>query len=271
MRLEKDSNSQNQLHIRDIKNNSKISRAIIESVIEAGYMNIDGNSFNPTGTITWSEAGKIVRMLSGVVLNKGGTYSQEALLQLEGNMTICSDKVKLCNKIIKGSLFITSGAGDGTVKLENVKVLGRTIICGGSQVYISKKSGLGSLVIDKKAGESVILSALNDSRTGNITVMSDAFLNEEDVTGLAFGEITINPGVKKGEEVILKGDYTTVTANAPGLIIIIKEGAMIGTINLNESAHIKGFGTIGTINIYAEDCSIEQVPGKMNIKEKSYE
>ncbi len=238
------------------------SRDIINAVVEAGYMEeCDDMRFCPAKALTWDEARDIVERTAGTVLND--TANGEEAIQ--GNALISRGNVRLANKTIQGNLCLSSGIRDGAVELYNVTVKGRTIICGGNEIAI-RDSIMGEAVIDKGRGQLLKLTASGMTRTGDVTVVSRAYIRENANPGIAFSNIFLEQGIGEGEEVRLNGAFLSVTVNTPGVRLIMGEHSLLGTLNLNEKTEVLGGGMLGTVNINvnAEGSTIRQKPGRIN-------
>ncbi|RCX12531.1 S-layer family protein [Anaerobacterium chartisolvens] len=239
------------------------SRDIINAVVEAGYMReCGGMRFCPTKALTRDEARDIVERTAGTA---GTVLTEEEAIQ--GNALISRGNIRLANKIIQGNLCLGSGIGDGAVELCNVTVMGRTIICGGSEIVIMD-STMGDVVIDKGGGQLLKLTASGMTRTSDVIVLSRAYIRENANPGIAFGNIFLEQGIGEGEEIRLDGAFLSVTVNTPGVRLIMGEHSLLGTLNLNKKTEVLGGGMLGTVNINAnaDGSTIRQKPGRINVQ-----
>jgi len=146
--------------------------------------------------------------LFGTVYNETGIYGpSEDVLEVEGNVTVSVEDVTLQNMIIKGDLYLTRGIGEGEVTLDNVEVIGDTIVKGGGEnSVIIKNSSLKNLIIIKKDGKVRIL-AQGDTNIKNTKLQSSGKLQGEKRDNFDKVEIIkVNPG----EAVELEGYFNLV-------------------------------------------------------------
>jgi len=107
------------------------AKGIVNALHAAGYISgMPGNIFNPKADITRAEAVTIIDNFIKAFYNAPGEYSGN----VNGNVVIRSDGVTLKDMTISGDLYITAGAENGTVTLDNVTVLGKIINLGGANI-----------------------------------------------------------------------------------------------------------------------------------------
>lgn len=209
-------------------------------------------------------------------------------------MTISTQDVTLKDTIIEGNLYITEGVGNGNVSLENVVVMGKTLIKGGGENSIRiVNSTLGETIINKSSGQ-VRLVALGDSKIGLVIVNSGAKLEEEGLTGEGFGEVTIIE-LPAHSLIEFDGDFELVSLAVPGANVKVVGGS-VGKLEVAKSAvnarvdlaedakvnkliangplNVTGKGAIAEANINSDGVTTEQTPGKINlasgVREGSY-
>lgn len=292
MRLE-DKISLDRINIFKDKNKiSKKYKNSVNSVVEKGYMNgYDDETFKPNKDITKPEANIIIKRVVGTVYNKPGTFGPvKGIRVINGNVTINRANVNLRNIEIKGDLYLTAGVGDGNVKLENVKVSGRTIICGGGEhSIIIRNSSLGITIIDKSTGNVRIL-ATGSTTIGTITLRYGATLEESEITGDGFQNVSLDINIPQGETVQFEGEFgsvivdasninvqllngsienLSVNENTSGSTLTIEQGTTVNTLNLDAPIDVVGQGQIENANITSDGVRIEQTPDNVDAEDNT--
>ena len=115
------------------------SRDYIGAVADAGIINgYPDGSFRPKETITRAEVARVVCNVIGNYYDAAGMNSTA----VTKNVTIAASGVTLQNVTIPGNLYITDGARNGTVTLNNVTVNGKILAVGspGCTVVLSGNS-----------------------------------------------------------------------------------------------------------------------------------
>jgi len=100
----------------------------IAAMAAAGYINGSDSKLNPKGNITRAEFAQIMDNIVKGYFNTAGTYTSVP----SGNILINVPNVILKDVTVTGDIIIGDGVGNGVVTFDNVKVIGRTVIRGGS-------------------------------------------------------------------------------------------------------------------------------------------
>jgi len=269
----------------DVKDIASWSKNAVAALVEQGYIaGRPGNIFAPKDNLTRAEMSKLLDNIAGELINKEGTYTENA----DRNLVVSASSVVLKDMVINGDLYLAEGIGEGEVILDNVTVKGRTVVRGGGEnsIIINNSSLNGTLIVIKKDGK-IRIVAKGSTEIANVTLNSGAKLQEVDLTGKGFEEIEIIEIAEEGN-VVLEGDFESVTIAAPNVsvevtggnignlnidenaknaIVNVDEKSTVGTLTVNADAEIKGKGKIETANVNAENVEIEQKPANVNIKE----
>ncbi|MFZ7132602.1 MAG: S-layer homology domain-containing protein [Eubacteriales bacterium] len=185
------------------------SREAIQLAVQKGYLSgYEDNSLKAANYITRAESVKVLSNLFGEVYNEAGVYGpEEGLLEVERNVTVSIENVTLQNMIIYGDLYLAEGIGEGEVTLDNVEVVGDTIVKGGGEnSIIIKNSSLENLIIIKKDGKVRIL-AMGNTNIKNTKLQSSGKLQGEERDNFNRVEII---KVSPGEAVELEGHFNKV-------------------------------------------------------------
>ncbi len=148
----------------------------IVSLVAGGYLN--GNpdgTFRPNASLTRAEAVTMVDKITADLVNVAGVYSQD----IEGNLVVNTKDVELKDMTITGNLYLAEGIGEGSVKLNNVTVLGDIIVEGGGvqAVHIIGKSKVNNIIVDKAGKNPVrlLLGSLIEVK-GTLTLHTEAII-----------------------------------------------------------------------------------------------
>ncbi|SET70023.1 S-layer homology domain-containing protein [Natronincola peptidivorans] len=203
------------------------SKGYIGAVAVSGFMSgYPDGSFKPATAITRAEAlvvldkARIARdemlqeeAFTGMI-NKAGTYGPETVTEtFEGDIYIQEKGITLQNILIKGDLFITEEVGDGEVYLNNITVEGDTYIRGGGIDSIHINDGSYSRIIIQKTGKGIRVLAMGTKITTLIVYPETA-----------------------GNEVILNGNYDSVTVLAEGVSITTQGNTNIKKLTIGKQA-----------------------------------
>ncbi|WP_051533695.1 GLUG motif-containing protein [Desulfitibacter alkalitolerans] len=200
------------------------SKGQIGAAAAAGYMGgYPDGSFRPANNITRAEAVMALnKTLAAMdidekvqrVFDKPGTYGPEVGKEvLEGDVWITVSGVKLQNMTIKGDLNITEGVGEGEVALKNIIVEGNTYIRGGGADSIYINGGEYNRIIIQKTKNGVRVIAIGTKGA--------AVIIEEET---------------EDNEVILGGDFESVTVLAEGVTITTQGKTNIKKLTIQENA-----------------------------------
>jgi hypothetical protein len=262
----------------DAKDIAAWAKAAVSAVTEKGYMSgRPGNLFAPKENVTRAEAVKIIDNTVQELKNLAGVYTGT----IEKNLMVNTKDVTLKNMVINGDLFLAPGIGDGNVTLDNVKVKGKTIVMGGGEnsIDLVNTSLTGTLIVIKVDGK-IRIVAEGSSEVNSVLLNSGARLEENGLTGLGFGNVTIMR-IAPGQSINLDGDFDEVSINAPNTAVQISDGhigtlvvgagatnaginlgsgASITTLTANAGVQVTGQGSITTANINAAGVVIVMKP-----------
>lgn len=258
--------------------------AAAEQGLISGYP--DG-TYKPAQSITRAEAVVVLDRalaLQTSVFDTAGTYGPAAGTEtIRGNVTVETSGVTLQNMLIAGDLLLAEGVGEGDVILDNVEVMGKTIVQGGGANSIHLiDTVLLTVVVDKKQG-TVRLVAEGASSVREVQLQSAATIEENGVTGAGFAEVKLTEWLPSGSKVTLVGEFESVDVSVKNITLDIPRGS-VGQLNvtgqsgdveihlgetsnivalvLEAAAKIAGQGTIekATIGAQASSSSFEKAP-----------
>ncbi|QSZ27623.1 S-layer homology domain-containing protein [Aceticella autotrophica] len=286
--------------LKGFKDASQVSDWAKDAVNTAVYYGLikgyPDNTVGPDNPITRAETVVILNRAlnleqtpapTSTIYDKAGTYGpQTGMNTINGDVTISAADVTLQNTTIKGNLLISKAVGDGNVTLKNVIIEGTTTINGGGEhSIVLEDCTLAQIIVNKDDGK-IRLVAKGATKADSVTLQSGAKLEEDNITGKGFANISIEGTIPANVQITLTGNYDNVKVNAPGVSveiasgtvnnltvsdtakdskINIADGAKVSTLTANAAAAITGKGTIETASINANNVTIEQKPINTNI------
>lgn len=268
---------------------SNWARGIVQSAVDMGIVGgYNDGKFHPQKPITRGETASILVRALGNMIQTPGIHEGE---NYYGNLMITTPDVTLRNTTITGDLYISGGLGLESIVLENVKVMGRIIICGAGE----SQKGESSVIFRNVTAESLVLDTLQENsvsvRTEGLTlipettVRSSAFI--EDVTEDGLGLSFIQMEGDREIEVHLAGNIKEVIDRAPGSLLVMAEGsaqkvtidenavdaelrvdknANILETNLDRPSKVTGEGSLSHVNINAPGCEVEMLPDTIVVR-----
>jgi hypothetical protein len=269
------------------------SKSFVSAVVENGAMNgYPDHTFQPARYITRAEA--IVALdhaknskgteAAGLTLDKAGTYGPSSGTEtVNGSVVIQSAGVVLQNKVINGDLTITDQVGDGDVILKNVVVKGTTTIKGGGMNSIHlEDSTLNSVIVNKADGH-VRLVANGSTQVGSVTLQSGAKLEEDQLSGDGFEDVSVDSTVPAQADVILNGSFQKVevqgatstveltSGNVQDLVVKanstlnLAEGTKITNLAAQSAVQVTGTGSIESATVSSQGTTFEQKPANLQV------
>jgi hypothetical protein len=212
------------------------SKNAVSSVVEKGFMSgyPDGTS-RPKKPITRAESIAVLDKVMGEIYCKDGTYGpSKGIDTINGNLTITGENVVVRNVKVKGSLYLAEGIDDGEVTLDNVIVLGETVIKGGGEnSIIFNNTTLGDVIVFKANGK-IRIVAKGDTKVGKTLMESGAKLQEDGLKGHGFEEVEVIT-VGSGEKLVLDGDFEDITIETQ-IEVDVTDKTVIKKLDIEESA-----------------------------------
>src|SRR5690606_11605977 len=123
------------------------------------------------------------------------------------NVVVNTADVVLMDTVIEGNLYLAAGIGNGDVTLKGVTVKGKTYVNGGGANSIGLvDSNINDVEVNKQGDEGVRIFASGSTSVGNITVNSNAKLEESELASDSegFGHVQVT---SNGSHVELVGDF----------------------------------------------------------------
>lgn len=210
--------------------------AAAESGIISGYSD---RTYRPFKTASRSEA---IAMLQNAIdkgraaYDRAGTYGPaNGLAVAAGGVAITVPNVVLQNTVVKGSLLLDKGIGEGDAELRNVTVLGKTEVRGGGANSIHfVDSSVPDLIVNKQSG-AVRAVAEGEADIGSTVVQGPAVLEEEGNGAAGFRDVELSENIPTGSNVSLSGVFDELEVNSSGTNLSIPSGS-VSSIVVSESA-----------------------------------
>ncbi|MDF2839992.1 MAG: S-layer domain protein, partial [Clostridia bacterium] len=263
------------------------SKAAISTALKNKFF--DGfvdKTFKPTEKISRLEAvvalDRAFKSMYKGVYTTQGVYGPEAGTQtLDGDVVVISPEVTLKNITINGDLILRETIGEGNVYLDNVVVLGETIVKGGgANSIVIKNSTLGKIIVIKE-GNTVRIVATGTTTIDTVDIGANAELEEFELTGAGFNDVIVLDDIPVGANVIFEGNFGDVQIDSANINVAVQSGtlnsltlaaaavntninlgqqAAVTTMTLDAASNVTGTGTIGTANINATGTVMQQTP-----------
>jgi hypothetical protein len=256
--------------------------AVAAATIMKGY---EDSSFRPTRSTTRAEA--VITLIgalkaAAVVYDQAGTYGPTTgTTTVNGSVEVKVPGVVLQNMVINGNLILSAGIGTGDVTLKNVTVKGTTIVNGGGANSIhAVDSTLAKVVVNKVDQTPVRIVAEGTTSVDDVLVQSPVTLEESNLTGVGFTNVTLDAGLPAGSKVTLIGSFNeltilaknisieltgsvqkiTVGANATGVTLKLGQGTTVVSLILDAPIVVTGPGTIQTVTEHVPGSTYETQP-----------
>jgi hypothetical protein len=280
----------------DAKNSPPWSKSAIGAVKDHGIMEgYPDGTFRPKQSITRAEAVVLLdkalkaktTIIKTTTYNEAGTYGPiSGIKTIEGNVVISAKDVILQNVSITGDLLLAESIGEGDVFLKKVTVMGKTNVNGGGVNSIHfEDSVLGSVIVNKTNG-AVRIVASGSTTVGEVTLQSSSRLEETNLTGEGFKNVTVSELMPNGSNVKLDGSFGIVNVNSDnitmdiptglvnnlnmnaastGTTVNVSSGAKIGSLVLDAAVSILGQGTIDNVQFNTSGASVQQTPTNIKV------
>lgn len=276
--------------INKFKDNQSIpqwSTDALEAVLEKDYIQGYPNGyFKPKLNITRAETISLLDRCLGTIYKEGSNELTSGTTLVEGNGIINRDGVSVKNYKIMGNLYITAGVEDGEVVLENVTVVGKTIVEGGGiDTVLLKNSNLGEVLVNKKNSQIRLLASGNTSVT-DLTLESGAKLEETDITGTGFSNLQLSSKIPAHTSIELVGKFKNIllrsnkadikltsgtveqleiAKEASETKVNLKKDTIIQSLLINSPSQISGEGSIKAAKINCANVQIAQNPENITV------
>lgn len=265
------------------------SRGLVEQA--ARYHVISGypdGTFRPKKAITRGEAAILIVNAVGNPIQEEGVHS---LPGTYGNVTITSSNVTLRDTVVAGNLYITDGVDLGSVLLENVRVLGQIIICGGGlsqdgdDSIVLRNVDAQELIVDTPRGQEVSLRVEGDGVINKATIRTNSYLKDNcgdnagvrkivldggkdaklSLAGNLKEVINITPGSKLN---LVSGTAASITIDeaATGSTLNLEAGTLANEVNLDVGTTVTGKGDIGKLTVNAPGSTVTMLPDEIIVR-----
>ena len=224
----------------------------IASLVKAQYISDVSNATEPMTRVEFAEV--IYSVSGGNYVKEDGDYTED----VDGNIIITANGVSLKGITVKGDVIIADGVDAGSITLDGVKIEGRLLVRGGSEVALTNGTTAASTVVAKTSDE-VTVSADKASDAGSITVDAKADkvtvnMPEPTVTVASATEVAVQNAeggsvtlAASGASVAVESgtlENVTVADGASDVKVDVAKGATIEMVTTNTDITITGDGTV---------------------------
>lgn len=265
------------------------SRGMIQEATDMGIVSgYEDGSFRPRTPISRGEAAAIIVQAVGTLISEPGEQSVGGVY---GNLTINTPGITLKDTVVTGNLYLSGGVGLENVVLENVRVMGKIIVCGagvsqkGENSIILRNVTAQSLEIDSMTNQLMSVRAEGLTDIKETTVRTSAYVEDltDDGLGLQFIKldgtvqtslqlagnikevlnITPESALSIGQGV---ADKVTVDERAQNSTLHIDDSAYIRDLNLDTGTSVSGSGDIGNLSVNANGSVLPMLPDHITIR-----
>ena len=265
------------------------SRGLVEQAVRyhlvSGYP--DG-TFRPKRAITRGEAAVLLVNAVGNPVQEKGVHTLDGVY---GNVTITASGVTLRDTVVAGNLYITDGVDLGSILLENVRVLGQIVVCGGGvsengdDSIVLRNVDAQELIVDTQRGQEISLRVEGDGTIQKATVRTNGFVKDNTGDSVGIREIVLDGG--KDAKLSLAGNLKKVVNKTPGSTINLvsgtaasitideaatgstlnlEAGTLADEVNLDVGTTVTGKGDIGKLTVNAPGSTVTMLPDQIIIR-----
>ncbi|WP_296561866.1 YDG domain-containing protein [uncultured Acetobacterium sp.] len=247
---------------------TKTSWANLQTVLKSHVVTDKNTAAEVAGAVKAIEAAiqQLEKLSTSTVYDKAGTYGPTSGSEtISQDVIITATEVTLQNLTIEGNLIIDEAVGDGDVTLNNVTVSGELRVRGGGKNSIHINGGDYQNILVEKTPTGVV-------RIVVAGLDGIPFVLSEDAAG---------------QEVILEGNFDSVTVNAPDAVVKTDKQTSIKQLNIAPEAKnstvnlgsqttvtdlsvkapvkVTGTGTVSKAEIASNNVSFEKAPGNYTV------
>ena len=265
------------------------SRGLVEQAVRyhlvSGYP--DG-TFRPKRAITRGEAAVLLVNAVGNPVQEKGVHTLDGVY---GNVTITASGVTLRDTVVAGNLYITDGVDLGSILLENVRVLGQIVVCGGGvsengdDSIVLRNVDAQELIVDTQRGQEISLRVEGDGTIQKATVRTNGFVKDNTGDSVGIREIVLDGG--KDAKLSLAGNLKKVVNKTPGSTLNLvsgtaasitideaatgstlnlEAGTLADEVNLDVGTTVTGKGDIGKLTVNAPGSTVTMLPDQIIIR-----
>lgn len=230
----------------------------LAALVEVGYIQGFNDKLYPNATISRAEFATVMANLVQHYIDTPGEITD---VPLSGNVIVRVPGVTLKDVAIDGDLIIADGVGEEDVTLDNVAVLGRTLVRGGDENAVTIKGGSNlDKVIVLKADGKVRISVEDGAHVEVVYIGdgSDDILVEgtigtlevvgDDLTAFATNAFITNAFVSGNRSTIIMRDESTLLegmiSGTDSKISVENKATVENIIVTGRFAKIEGNGTV---------------------------
>lgn len=251
---------------------SNWAKAGVEAAAKSEFIKgYEDNTFRPNNFIKRAEA--------IVILNRTINETQSSDLTIDEAGTVIE------NTTVE-NICITKKVGAGEVTLKNVTVTGELLVEGGGQnSVVVEDSIINNLTINKADGKVRIL-IIGETAVDVTSIKSGAILEQQDLTGTGFDEVSINEGVNSTQILTVKANlgqlfvHSKIEINvnagtiksliinkiAEGATVNLEKKAIVLQVEVDSKVSFTGIGKIVKAIINADGVTFVQKPSQMDVK-----
>ena len=243
---------------------SSWAKEAVSGMETKGFVSGYAGKFDPKASITRAAAITMINNIVKAYYTEAGTYTEN----VEGTAIIKVSDVILKGVTVSGNLIIAEGVGKGDATLDNVTVIGETVVRGGGEnsIHIIGNSSITSIRIEKignklrivvaegtevkevevAAGEEIVITGtvgkLELSASDAVVYATAAEITTANITG-------------EGSTIIVGAQSTInsiiVSSTASNTTVQAETGAVVKEVEASAPVNVSGTGTVTTVSLEA--------------------
>lgn len=265
------------------------SRGMIQEATDMGIITgYSDGSFRPKTPITRGQAACILARALGTLIQEPGEQTAGGVY---GNLTINTPGVTLRDTVVTGNLYLSGGVDLEALTLENVRVMGKIVVCGagasqkGDSSIILRNVKAEGLEIDSMTNQFMSIQADGLTDIKETIVRTPAYL--EDLTDDDLGFQFIKLEGANGTQLQLTGnikevlnrtpgstmtfgqgvaDKVTVDERATGSTVTIDKSANLRELNLDTGTTVTGSGDISILTVNSDGSVVSMLPDTITVR-----
>ncbi len=237
-------------------------REMVNSLVDGGYLRgYEDDTLRMKNSLTRAEGIVFLARAAGEIMNVAATFGPDQGVQtINGNATINRTGIVLQNTTITGDLYITEGVGEGSFYLQNVNVLGRTIVAGGGSRSgeVTGTSHLARLTFAYSDGTTHVVF-YDQASPGTVDFHAAGSLDTSRSSSSQRPCVNIGCQVPPGTVVTVVGSFDALIIDAAGVAVEMGEGATANQVQVTENAEgatLNINAKVGSVNLCAANCTV---------------
>ncbi|MEA4824829.1 MAG: S-layer homology domain-containing protein [Clostridiaceae bacterium] len=254
----------NYAYFTDNTSISNAYRGLVNAAAAIGI--VDGytdGSVKPQQYLRRSEAMKILYYMVGgnIISGSASNLYNTNISKSSICAAITGRNVSLTNSTLRGTVYISEGATNGTVTISNSSI--STLVVRASNVTINlQNSTVTEIDTDSSASGSVAIYATGTSSVGTVTAYTGTSVTDSTTNGSSFSKVVSGTSA----QLTLAGTFPSVVMLMNnGRLVLSGVNTLVKSLAINNTASntaISGEGTVSYITVAAAGVTTTMLPGQ---------